>query len=82
MKKISDFFSENLHFLVVKFSVHLNRRVFVMTSDETNGYLEISSPFNDSISIEPAYAAYIILYFFSKPSHNNQSCSFIKIVAI
>ena len=29
--KISEFFlSENFHFLVVKFSVYLNRRVFVM----------------------------------------------------
>ena len=33
MKKISDFFfSENFHFLVVKFSVYLNRHVFVMIS--------------------------------------------------
>ena len=30
MKKLSDFLSENFHFLVVKFSVYLNRRVFVM----------------------------------------------------
>ena len=29
MKNIS-FLSENFHFLVVKFSVYLNRRVFVM----------------------------------------------------
>ena len=29
-KKISDFLSENFHFLVVKFSVYLNRLVFVM----------------------------------------------------
>ena len=28
--KISAFFSENFHFLVVKFSVYLNRRVFLM----------------------------------------------------
>ena len=28
--KISDFLSENFHFLVVKFSVYLNRLVFVM----------------------------------------------------
>ena len=32
MKKYQIFFSENLHFLVVKFSVHLNRSVFVMMS--------------------------------------------------
>ena len=28
--KISEFFSENFQFLVVKFLIHLNRRVFVM----------------------------------------------------
>ena len=31
--KISKFLSENFHFLMVKFSVYLNRRVFVMHSD-------------------------------------------------
>ena len=30
IRKISDFLSKNLYFLVVKFSVYLNRRVFVM----------------------------------------------------
>ena len=30
MKNIRVFLSENFHFLVVKFSVYLNRRVFVM----------------------------------------------------
>ena len=29
--KISEFFIENFHFLVVKFSVYLNRRILVMT---------------------------------------------------
>ena len=29
-KKISEFLSENFQFLVVKFSIYLNRRVFVM----------------------------------------------------
>ena len=29
-KKISEFLSENFQFLLVKFSVHLNRVVFVM----------------------------------------------------
>ena len=32
MKNIRFFFSENFHFLVVKFSVHLNRCVFIMNS--------------------------------------------------
>ena len=30
-EKYHYFLSENFHFLVVKFSVYLNRRVFVMT---------------------------------------------------
>ena len=29
-EKYPEFFTENFHFLVVKFSVYLNRRVFVM----------------------------------------------------
>ena len=29
-EKISEFLSENFQFLVMKFSIHLNRRVFVM----------------------------------------------------
>ena len=32
MKNIRFFLSENFHFLVVKFSVYLNRRVFVMNN--------------------------------------------------
>ena len=32
MKKILEFLSENFQFLVVKFSVYLNRGVFVMIS--------------------------------------------------
>ena len=31
MKNIRIFLSENVHFLVVKFSVYFNRRVFVMS---------------------------------------------------
>ena len=31
MKNIRNFLYENFHFLVVKFSVYLNRRVFVMS---------------------------------------------------
>ena len=30
MKKYQNFLSENFHFLVVKFSMYLNRHVFVM----------------------------------------------------
>ena len=35
MKNIRIFYLKNCHFLVVKFSVYLNRRVFVMSSNET-----------------------------------------------
>ena len=31
-EKISEFLSENFKFLVVKFSIYLNRRVFVMST--------------------------------------------------
>ena len=31
-KNIRIFLSENFHFMVVKFSIYLNRRVFVMVS--------------------------------------------------
>ena len=33
MKNIRIFLSENFHFLLVKFSVYLNRRVFVMSEN-------------------------------------------------
>ena len=33
MKNIRDFLSENFQFLKVKFSIYLDRRVFVMTSN-------------------------------------------------
>ena len=35
MKNIRFLLSENFHFLVVKFSVYLNRHVFVMDSDSS-----------------------------------------------
>ena len=38
MKNIRVFLSENVHFLVVKFSIYLNRRVFVMCNDGPDQY--------------------------------------------
>ena len=35
MKKISEFLSENFEFLVLKFSIYLNRRVFIMVKENT-----------------------------------------------
>ena len=34
MKNIRNFLSENIHFLVVKFSVYLNRHVFIKSKSE------------------------------------------------
>ena len=36
MEKILELLSENLQFLMVKFSIYLNRRVFVMTNMEVH----------------------------------------------
>ena len=37
MKKISEFLSEGFHFLMVKFSIYLNRLVFVMEEEQSCG---------------------------------------------
>ena len=39
MKRMLEFLSENFQFLVVKFSVYLNRRVFVMKAKWYCGYI-------------------------------------------
>ena len=41
MKNIRIFLSENFTFLVVKFSIYLNRRVFVMFSSDDIAYILI-----------------------------------------
>ena len=45
MKIYQKFLSENFHFLVVKFSVYLNRHVFVMWRNKKTIYLIIWIPF-------------------------------------
>ena len=40
MTKKSEFLAENFQFLVVKFSIYLNRRVFVMTTERSTGATE------------------------------------------
>ena len=44
MKKISDFLSENFILLLVKFSVYLNRLVFVMFVNEQNAQIILHMP--------------------------------------
>ena len=41
--KISEFLSENFHFLLVKFSVYLNRRVFVMVFSRSHIHMVLES---------------------------------------
>ena len=42
-EKYQNFLSENFHLLVLKFSVYLNRLVFVMLKNKKKIYLEILS---------------------------------------
>ena len=41
MKKISEFLSENKKFLVVEFSIYLNRRVLVMNGSKTGSFVVV-----------------------------------------
>ena len=43
-EKYQNFSSENFHFLVVKFSIYLNRRVFLMKMEKVRTY-RLISPF-------------------------------------
>ena len=63
MKKYQNFFSENVHFLLVKFSVYLNRHAFVMKR-------------NCSRALAPACGA--LVFFTSKESLNSESVCFGK----
>ena len=42
MKKIREFLSDNFQFLAVKFSIYLNRRVFVMQTNITSSRIGVS----------------------------------------
>ena len=44
MKNISNFYLKKIQFLVVKFSVYLNRRVFVTVFDDNSGIIFSNSP--------------------------------------
>ena len=41
MKKKSEFLSENFQFLILKFSIYLNRRVFVMSKIANNSLFKL-----------------------------------------
>ena len=55
MEKILELLSENLQFLMVKFSIYLNRRVFVMTNME--------------VHIEAKYTNYRFLVTITEKTH-------------
>ena len=55
MKKMSEFLPQNFQFLVVKFSIYMNRRVFVM---------RYSKPYNFLISL-------FFIFFFHQTTHLN-----------
>ena len=50
MKNIRIFFSENFQFLVIKFSVCLNRHVFVMENSATGDMFIVNAKINLHIS--------------------------------
>ena len=55
MKKYQNFLSENFHFLVVKFSIYLNRRVFVMLIRIAGGtFSDVAVQLNISINVASA----------------------------
>ena len=75
MKKISVFLSENFQFLGVKFSMHLNRRVFVMWNcDSVSGLRSLIGHSMASSTFKPPFPVSItkirlfkyIEYFTSK----------------
>ena len=53
MKKIEFFFSENFQYLELKFSIFLNRRVFVITTNRIKHEKEYN-PTTTEIVIQPA----------------------------
>ena len=61
MKNIRGFLTENFHFLVVKFSVCLNRHVFVMTSIHT--MCHAITVLLNTIVIQMSYLCLFIRYF-------------------
>ena len=51
MKKYQSFLSENVQFLEVKFSIYLNRRVFVMKSGNSDFKLALDGELRQMILI-------------------------------
>ena len=60
MKNIRIFYLKNCHFLVVKFSVYLNRRVFVMVSKRKFQTLEWPAKHLDSFTVVYVHGKFYI----------------------
>ena len=70
MKKISEFLSENFQSLVVKFSIYLNRRVFIMKAEYHAPSLFFENGMGDKkYSVIPRrdYVATFLLKFINEP---------------
>ena len=69
--KVSEFLSENFHFLVVKFSIYLNRLVFVMPWPSI-----YRSAFSDSIltRVSIFISTVEVLACYEKQESNNYNC--------
>ena len=68
--KISEFLSENFHFLLVKFSVYLNRHVFVICLHFTETPFQKGLAMQESIHNVITVTLYLLHYSFS---HRDQS---------
>ena len=78
-EKYQDFLSEIFHFLVVKFSVYLNRPVFVMNTNQTLTKLASNNILSLSLKSQPQMQQatllnifFLLLFFIEK-----RSCHFM-----
>ena len=62
--KLSDFLSENFPFLVVKFSIYLNRRVFAMYSTWLS--LVVFEVFNSNIKVTETMKHHVDIFAFQE----------------
>ena len=69
-EKITEILSENFHFLVVKFSVYLNRRVFVMSVNDGQHKKRVLLPYvSNQCPDQPAHSHSLISFFHYEKMH-------------
>ena len=67
-KKKSDFLSENFQFLVVKFSIYLNRRVFVMKAGSATSPITSRSITHTIYTPQPLYNTIVRVHSINRVS--------------